>query len=88
MMWTVGMADRDPERNAGSGGAESVRQRRVAGDDDAMHGNAARALNGDDADGHRPHQQFQPQEDAERMLFVLPFHGKYQIFRTFYIIDG
>lgn len=70
MMWTVGMADRDPERNAGSGGAESVRQRRVAGDDDAMHGNAARALNGDGADGHRPHQQFQPQEDAERMLFV------------------
>ena len=64
------MADRDPERNAGNNGAEGVRQRRATEEDDGMHGSAARALNGGDADGHRPHQQFQPQEDAERMLFV------------------
>ena len=70
MIWTVGMADRDPERDARGGSVEGVRQRRAAGEDDGMHGSAARALNGGGAERHRPHQQFQPQEDEERMLFL------------------
>eukprot|EP00795_Rhopilema_esculentum_P003374 gene3374-1724_t len=60
MMWIVGMADRDVERDANVNGGNE------------LHGNAARALNGDGEAAHRPRPEYQPQDEEESMaIFVL-----------------
>lgn len=69
MMWTVGMADRDPEKNrhpASPQATASTSNRAPPGHDDA-----ARALNGS-GDGHSPRQQYQPQDADERMCYFSP----------------
>ena len=83
MMWTVGMADGDPEsnrypRNVQRSASESDRR-------GAEHGNAARALNGaGSGEAHRPRQLQQQEEPAERMK---AFCFKYQTYDLSYIIN-
>ena len=77
MMWTVGMANRDPERG------NTVRNTQVSSLDldesEDLYQNAARTLNGNSNQEapHRPRQEYQPQDADERTLtFWLLYFSK------------
>ena len=71
MMWSVGMADRDPESNRRTRKVPLAQQN--SDRDETSHASAARALNGDGNEGghgerrQRQQQQAPPQEEDERV---------------------